>query len=107
MPQAQVSKLEDLIPYQDSLTELWQDPSFQPVLVFLSSLYKQNVDSLLYSYSLADNAGVLKAVEQMTTAKVCNMIYNLPELVKGLKGEFEKQQAQKLKFINSQEGGRI
>lgn len=54
-----------------------------------------------------DVAGMIAIAERRATARFCNTLFNLPEVLRGLREEFEKQNVQKLKFIKSQEGGRI
>lgn len=45
--------------------------------------------------------------ERRTTAKVCNMLYNLPEILLKLDSEFAAQTAAKARFIASQESGSV
>lgn len=104
---AQFNKLEDLIPYRNSLTELWAQEHFQPVLKFLSSLYKQNIDTLLYTNPVGDSLDLVRVAQRTEVAKLCNMLFNLPEVLLNLEGEFEKQKQKREQFTRAQEVGHI
>lgn len=100
-----ILKLEDLIPYRNSLKELWEEEAFQPVLRFLSSLYKDSVNEIIYPNMTGDVAGMIAIAEKRAVARLCNTLYNLPDVIQNLEGEFERQTAQKLRFVKAQEKG--
>lgn len=105
MPPPLILKLEDLIKYRNSLTELWREESFQPVLIFLSSLYKENVDGILYLGFDGSEKDDLTFQERRVTARMCNMLYNLPQVLLELEASFEQQRLQKQRFAQAQESG--
>lgn len=76
-------------------------------MAFLSNLYKENIDALLYTNLGGHPEDWIAVTTKTTTAKFCNMLFNLPEVIKGLEVEFEKQKEQKEKFIKAQESGAI
>lgn len=45
--------------------------------------------------------------ERRTAAKFCNMIYNLPEVLRNLESEFATQVSQKAHFVSAQESGTV
>lgn len=74
---------------------------------FLSSLYKESADTVLYGKYEGALAEQLQREQHIATAKLCNMLFNLPDVVKSLEEEFVRQVKQKERFVKAQESGSI
>jgi hypothetical protein len=114
----EIRKLEDLIPYRDSLVELWAEARFQPVLTLLSSLYKEAMDEILMrdytaEHSLvgvgsnADSRSVVWVATKTAQAKVYSTLFNLPVALEEIERNLEKAVEFKKKMVRSTEKGGI
>ena len=106
----EINKLEDLIPYKDSLKELWQEERFQPVLAFLSSLGKEQYDTLLSvpSYINTESTKTLLTMAVASArANILNVLVILPEAIRRVEKQLEEQKALKERMARATEQGGI
>ena len=106
----EINKLEDLVPYRDSLKELWAEERFQPVVAFLCSLRKEQIDILLTTSAFANNepikTNVLMAIAS-ARANILNTIVGLPDAIKQVEDILAEQKRQKERIARSTEQGGI
>jgi hypothetical protein len=94
MQEQEINKLEDLIPYHDSLKELWErEERFHPVLRLLASLYKENVDQLIGQHRTGAVAEQFELAERAAVARITATLFNLPAAIKAAVDELEKRKS--------------
>src|SRR5208283_824840 len=104
----QVNKLEDLVPYQRSLLELWGREEFQPVMGLLNRLKEEAISWARYD-AVNETAEKVKATSAKisTQLRLVEMLIELPERLKVVAKIAERQKAQGMRLVNTVEGGEL
>ena len=104
----EIKTVADLIPYRQSLQELWLKEEFQPVIQLLSSL-RQEAISKIESMPVNLEASTAKAGASIisTELKFTGLLLNLPTRLKELEEQFNQKEQTALKMKHSQEGGNV
>jgi hypothetical protein len=100
----EINKLGDLIPFLDSLQELWaEEARFQPVLKLLAAFYRENADAIIHVSRTGELRQAFELAEKAALARAFNLIYCLPEFIKAAKKALEEAEARKKSFAEAQE----
>ena len=106
----EIKTVGDLIPYRQSLLELWGKEEFQPVLALLCSIKEEAVTS----FRILDRLGEEDAVQVKAKLAVARSQYNLaamleklPDVIKETENQIQQTQAKKLAVVQAQEKGEI
>jgi len=104
----EINKLEDLIPYREHLTVLWEHQDFQPALVFLSSLMKEQTEYLIAGETFKNSSDSLiqKAV-WAANIRTLRMLISLPSIIKEAEKQIEDVKVQRERLKRSAEQGGI
>jgi hypothetical protein len=104
----EIKTIGDLIPYKQSLRELWAKEEFQPVLSLLKNSYQEQcnavtgIDLSHASEDVKTEVAVLK-----TRMIVFILLFDLPGNIQNVEDQLAKNQDKVVKFKASQEGGEL
>lgn len=102
----EINKLEDLIPYQRSLKELYQQEEFQVLLCFLSSIKAQKEAELFAIQATIVKAASLevhlKVQECVIQRNMAAMLAELPTVVREVEAVLDKQKRHAEAFEKAQ-----
>lgn len=104
----EIKTVGDLIPYRQSLLELWGKEEFQPVLSLLSSLKEEGVTFLRTTKVDAPEAELRARVATIKTQiNLAGMFLELPAVVKEVEEQLERNANKLTQIKEAQEGGEI
>jgi hypothetical protein len=96
----EINKVEDLIPYHQSLVELWKKEEFQPVLALYNSLAEETVQELraLNILELPSENAKSALASYKIRLNMIHFLLDLPAKVREAKNviEFKQQQQRKM-----------
>lgn len=104
----EINKVGDLIPYKQSLMELWDKVEFLPVRLLCKAWWEESIQEMR-ALELKMPEPELRAAVSVIKTKLnfAGTLYDLPSVIQQAEQQIKDNEAKKIKFAASQESGGI